>query len=236
MEMCSLVRRVHISTCFWEIRTSDSTFQRWKTIQTVTKKKCKNQPLWWYGGASVPTAWVICIYVKVPLIRRLMLEFLRDICCHQDYYFSQELHVYFSRTMQGLILHELQQHDFIGIECVWLTGLPAVQICLLLKMYGASWRGGGSDNGLLSSSSLVSTKNATCKTATINIFSSKWLQSVIKEKVKLASGKHASVPTFFECVAGINFTMCLYLTKRIKWKYFLCPFVCGSSEWTNYRF
>ena len=48
---------------------------------------------WWYGGASVPTAWVICIYVKVPLMRRLMLEYL----------------------------------------C--LSGLPAVQIGLLLKIY-----------------------------------------------------------------------------------------------------
>ena len=25
-----------------------------KTIQTVTNEKCRNQPLWWYGGASVP--------------------------------------------------------------------------------------------------------------------------------------------------------------------------------------
>ena len=69
--------------------------------------------------------------------------------------------VYFSRTMPGLILHELQQRGFVGVECVCLTGLPAVQICLLLKMYDASWRG-ESDNGnhiLLSSSSLVYTKN-----------------------------------------------------------------------------
>ena len=28
--MCSLVRRVHISACFWEKRTSDSMCQRWK--------------------------------------------------------------------------------------------------------------------------------------------------------------------------------------------------------------
>ena len=52
-----------------------------KTIQTVTNKKCKKQPLLWFGGASVPTGRVICIYVKVPLMRRLMLEFWRDICC-----------------------------------------------------------------------------------------------------------------------------------------------------------
>ena len=73
----------------------------------------------------------------------------------------QELHVYFSRIMPGLILHESQQRGFVDIECMCLTGLPAVQICVLLKMYRASW-GGESDNGdhgLLSSSSLVSTKN-----------------------------------------------------------------------------
>ena len=60
-----------------------------------------------------------------------------------------------------LILHELQQCGFVGIECVCLTGLPAVQICLLLKMYGASWRGESEDgnHGLLSSSSLRYTKN-----------------------------------------------------------------------------
>ena len=64
---------------------------------------------------------------------RLMLEFWRAICCRQDGDFSQEFHVYFSRTMPGLILHELR--GFIGIECMCLTDLPAVEICLLLKMY-----------------------------------------------------------------------------------------------------
>ena len=123
-----------------------------KTIQIVTNEKCKTSLWGWYGGASVPMAWVICIYVKVPLMRRLMLEFWRDICCRQDDDFSQELHVHFSRTMPGLILHKLQQHGFVGIECMCLTGLPAVQICLLLKMYGASWRGesDNDDHGLLS--------------------------------------------------------------------------------------
>ena len=34
-----------------------------------------------------------------------------------------------------------KQRGFIGIEGVCLTGLPTIQICLLLKMYSASWRG-----------------------------------------------------------------------------------------------
>ena len=54
-------------------------------------------------------------------------------------------HVYFSRTMLGLIMRKLQQSGLVDIEYVCLTGMPVVQICLLLKMYGASWRG-ESDN------------------------------------------------------------------------------------------
>ena len=47
-----------------------------KTIQTVTNEKCKNRPVWWCGGVSVPTAWVTCIYVKGTYwLQRLMLEF-----------------------------------------------------------------------------------------------------------------------------------------------------------------
>ena len=58
----------------------------------------------------------------------------------------------------------------------------------------------------------------------------------------LSSGKHASVLTSFECVAGINFYICLYLTNRIQ---FICEntenifFLLlnkGSIEWTNDRF
>ena len=100
------------------------------------------------------------IYLLRKMLTRSILIF-PVVCCCQGDEFSQELHVYFSRTMPGLILHELQQRGFIGIECVCLTCLPAVQICLLLKMYGASWRG-ESDNGYhkkLSSSSHVHTKN-----------------------------------------------------------------------------
>ena len=54
-----------------------------------------------------------------------------------------------------------QQRAFIGIECMCMTGLPAVQICFLLKMYGASLRGesDNGDHGLLSSSSVVYIKN-----------------------------------------------------------------------------
>ena len=80
----------------------------------------------------------LCLVLVCFFLVIIMLEFWRDICCHQVDNFSLDLHVYFSRTMPGLILHKLQQHGFVGVECMCLTGLPAVQICLLLKMYGAS--------------------------------------------------------------------------------------------------
>ena len=72
-----------------------------------------------------------------------MLEFWREISCHQDDDFSKELHVYFSRTMPGLILHELQQRGFVGIECLCLTCLPAVQIenaCHIMRRRIRQWR------------------------------------------------------------------------------------------------
>ena len=117
VETCSLSDE---STCQLFFRKKLYVPKMKKTVQTVANNKCKNQPLWWYGGTSVPTAWVICIYVKVLLMRRLMLVFWRDDV------FSLELHFYFSRTMPGLILHELQQRGFVGIDCICLTGLLAV--------------------------------------------------------------------------------------------------------------
>ena len=109
--------------------------------------------------------------VKVLLMWRLMLEFWRHMLLSKRPIFPQELHVYFSWTMPGLILQEVQQCGFVGIECVCLTGLPAVQICLLLKMYAALWRG-ESDNGDHGLYSPRMGKNATCKPAAMDIFSS----------------------------------------------------------------
>ena len=146
-----------------------------------------------------------------------MLEFWSDICCRQDDDFSQELHVYFSRTIPGLILHKLQQRGFVGIECVCLTGLPAVQICLLLKMNDASWKGelDNGDHRLLSSSRLVYTKNGqkfhsqNCKKLYLQFLID--YKVYLKEKVMLPSGTHASVPTFF-CVL-LNFPILFIFNK-----------------------
>ena len=84
LQIVGSMEHVLISTCFWE--KTDVGFyvpKMKKTIQTFTSEKCKSQPLWRYVDASVPTAWVICIYMKVPLMQRLMLEFWRDICCRE---------------------------------------------------------------------------------------------------------------------------------------------------------
>ena len=100
-----------------------------------------------------------------------------ETCCRQD----EELHVYFSRTMPGLILQELQQRGFIGIEWVSLTGLPAVQICLILKI-ASYWKSHHEEENQTTvttdcwAAQVLYTprmgKNFTCKTATTDIFRS----------------------------------------------------------------
>ena len=158
VEKCSLLRRVQIAVHL-----------RWPSRLLPTKSVKKSVMVW--GCISAHGMGDLHTCVTVPLMLRLMLEFWRDICCRQDDDFSQELHVYFSRTMPGLILYKLQQQGFVGIESVCLTGLPAVQIGLLLKMFGTSWRG-ESDNGDHSLYTPTVGKNSTCKIATIDIFSS----------------------------------------------------------------
>ena len=48
--------------------------------------------------------------------------------------------------MPSLILHELQQRGFVGIECVCLTGLPALtveqlKVCIHQVLLSISWDG-----------------------------------------------------------------------------------------------
>ena len=107
--------------------------------------------------ALVPTACVIWIYVKVPLMQKLMLEFWRDICCCQHNDFSQELQCLFQQENARTHSAQVTTAWLCGIECVCLVGLPPV--CLLLKMYAASWRQRRPRTVQLNSSSLVYTKN-----------------------------------------------------------------------------
>jgi len=77
-----------------------------KTIQAVISERCKSQRLWWCGGASVATAWIICICVKVPHQWHLQSwNFWRDTSCHQGW----EVCGYFSQTMPDLVLNDFQQ-------------------------------------------------------------------------------------------------------------------------------
>jgi len=88
-----------------------------------------------YRGASETTAWITYICVEILLIRRRILSF-RGTGCHQADVFSWEVYDDFSSMMPDYIQNNLKQHGFWDTECMWLF-----QICLLLKIYGTSWRG-----------------------------------------------------------------------------------------------
>lgn len=76
VEPCGVVRWLHILACFQKKVAIELSVSKMKlTIQIPISERCKSQHLWWHGGASVPTAWVNCMYVKVPLTLRCMLEF-----------------------------------------------------------------------------------------------------------------------------------------------------------------
>ena len=82
---------------------------------------------------------------------RYRWNFGGDVCHHQDDAFPQEVCAYFCRTMTDLILHSGTRAGLFVCARARLNCLPAVQICLVLKMYGASWRGESDNNHGLSS-------------------------------------------------------------------------------------
>ena len=66
-------------------------------------------------------------------------------------------------------------------------------------------------------------KNSTCRTATIDIFSFQTNKKCNKKNVLLPpSGKHASVPMFFECVAVYILQLDLSLSLKTLKKMFVC--------------
>ena len=96
--------------------------------------------------------------------------------------------------------HSAWQRGFIGIECVWLTGLPAVQICLLLENQTEATTDFWAAQVLLTPRM---GKNLTCKTATIDIFSS---QTITKcKKTWCYPVVNMSLSQFLLCVAETNF-------------------------------
>ena len=91
-------------------------------------------------------AWVKCTSGKAPLmlndtvhhfkVVKLMYRCWSIICCHPGDVFFRDVPAYFSKTMPNHIQHVLQQRGFVVKGCGYLTGLPAVQTCLPLRMCG----------------------------------------------------------------------------------------------------
>ena len=106
------------------------------------------------------------------LMQRCVLELQIDMWAHQGDMFTWEFHGYLSWTASDLILSNFRQSGFIDSECVCFTDPPAVHICLLLKMYGASCRRENNNRRRLSSWNLGFSWNRhrfLWKTATICI-------------------------------------------------------------------
>ena len=147
---------------FLEIKDDvSSVLKRKRTIQIVISAKSKSQHLWWYGGVLVAMAWATCTYVKAPLMLNGTYRCWSIICYHPGDDFFRDVPAYFSKTMPNRIQHVLQQRGLVVKGCGYLTGLPAVQTCLPLRMCGALWseKYDNGDPGLLSNWSHTSSTN-----------------------------------------------------------------------------
>ena len=69
-----------------------------------------------------------------PLILKGTCRFWSNTCCYPDDVFFRDVAAYFTKTMQGLSLHKLQQCITVWVH----TSLPAVPTCAPLKMCGAT--------------------------------------------------------------------------------------------------
>ena len=102
--------------------------KKWWWLITLSQAKSESSRSKRKKNKSMPDIWTFNIYR------------------HQSNFFLWEMGGYFSRTTSDPILQNFQQHGFIDAGCVGLTGLDAVQICLLSKMHGASRRGESDNN------------------------------------------------------------------------------------------
>ena len=97
------------------------------TIQTFFSERCRSQHLLWYGGCfRAHSESTIDAEAYIGILGR-----------HQGNLVSQEVHGCFSNTGPGLIPHTPQECGFVDAECVCLTGLPTVQIGLLVKHFSS---------------------------------------------------------------------------------------------------
>lgn len=192
VKTCSLVRWVRISACFQEKPKMKKTMQ---TAKDRLWERCKSQHLSWFGGASLPIAWVTWICVKVHTAWRSILGFWRHSAIKATSLAGNQW--IFSRTMLGLVPHMLQQ-------CAWLD-------CLQPRS-GSCWNciAHQEEENLKTVTTdywaaLVlyparTGKYSIYKTTTINILSSKMLKKCnYKEKWCKHSAYHASVHIFLSC-------------------------------------
>ena len=177
----------------------------WKTV-------CRNIGFSVWGGGHA-----IYLFIYVFIITIYFFFLLLKLCTPRN--FAPPTLCLWSRQLlfPGTPCLFQQEIDMeLAIQCVCLTGLPAVQICLLLKIQCIMKRRiRQRQPGTVvytKSGQKINLQNCNNWYLQFPNYYKMWL----KEKVMLPSDKHASVPTFFECVAGINFKMCLYLTSRIK--------------------
>ncbi len=76
---------------------ASSGLKRKRTIQIAFSAKFKSQHLWWYGGVSVPMAWVTCTSVKAPFMLKGTYRFWSKICCHPCDVFFRDIPASFSK-------------------------------------------------------------------------------------------------------------------------------------------
>ncbi len=78
VEMCAVLKWVHISTCFLgKMDVEFSVLKTKGTIQTFHQWQMQSTHLSWYMSAAEKTAWVTGICVKVPLTLRHILVLYR---------------------------------------------------------------------------------------------------------------------------------------------------------------
>ena len=111
--------------------TSDSMYQRWKrpTNKIVTNEKCKNQPLWSYGGAS-------SAYIRRYHWCGGLCWNFGETCCRQDDDFSQEQQGNARPHSAWVTTAWLRRHRVRVLD--WPASSPDLSPT---EMYGASWRG-----------------------------------------------------------------------------------------------